>query len=95
MANKNIILNKTNVDNIVNEVILEIRRHGYGHQEINSLHNDLNNDEDVWLSDNGSELSGEVVRKTEYLKNMLNEAIRKEDWSLVHRAILYLDIKMK
>ncbi len=88
-------LNKTKVDNIVNEVILEIRRHGYGHEEINSLYNDVNNDEDVWLSDNSGDLSGEVVKKTQYVKNMLREAIRIEDWNLVHKAILYLDIKMK
>lgn len=94
MANKNSKLKGTNLDNIVNEVILEIRRHGYGHDEINSLHNDLNHDEDVWLSDNTGDLSGEVVRKAQYLKNMLNDAIRKEDWGLVHQAILYLDIKM-
>jgi len=95
MANKKMKLNKTKVDNIVNEVILEIRRHGYGHEEINSLYNDVNNDEDVWLSDNSGDLSGEVVKKTQYVKNMLREAIRIEDWNLVHKAILYLDIKMK
>jgi len=95
MANKNVKLSETKLDNIVRQVISEIRRHGYGWQEIDSISNDLNNDEDVWLSDNSGELSGEVVRKTQYLKNMLNEAILKEDWSLVHRAILYLDIKMK
>ena len=95
MANKKIKLSETKIDYIIKDVITEIRRHGYGYQEINSLHNDLNDDEDVWLSDDTDTLRGDVVVKTEYLKNMLNKAIRTQDWSLVHQAILYLDIKMK
>ena len=95
MSNRIIKSEETRLKNIIKDVILENHRHGYGHKEIDSLYGELNHDEDVWLSDHTGDLRGDVVRKIEYVRNMLSSAIHKEDWSMVRRAISYIDVKFK
>jgi len=85
---------KLNLSDIIDKIISENRRHAYGHQEIGGLYDDLGQDDDVYLSDNTGDLRGEVVTKKEYLRNMLKDAINKQEWGIVHRAISYIDIKM-
>jgi hypothetical protein len=53
----------------------------------------LGDDEDVWLDDSSGDLSGEVVKKIDYVKDMLKMSVKKQDWSMVGRAINYMDIK--
>jgi hypothetical protein len=95
MSKRIIKSEETRLRNIIKDVIIENHRNGYGHKEINNLYNDLNHDEDVWLSDNSGDLRGDVVKKIEYIRNMLNSAIYKEDWSMVRRAMSYIDVKFK
>ena len=45
------------------------------------------------LDDSSGELSGQVVTKIEYVKNMLGKAIQSEDWDTVKRAMNYLSVK--
>ena len=85
---------KLNLSDTIDKIILENRRHAYGHQEIGGLYDDLGQDDDVYLSDNTGELRGDVISKKDYLKNMLRDAINKQEWSIVYRAISYIDIKM-
>ena len=59
------------------------------------LYNNLKDDEDIRLSDDGGPLMGKKVTKREYLGDMLREAIVKKDWGMVSRAILYLELRMK
>jgi hypothetical protein len=53
----------------------------------------MGDDEDVELSDESGELSGQVVKKIDYVKNMLGRAIENEDWEMVRRTMNYLDMK--
>jgi hypothetical protein len=65
----------------------------YGHDDISKLYSTMGDDEDVELSDESGELSGQVVKKIDYVKNMLGRAIENEDWEMVRRTMNYLDMK--
>ena len=65
----------------------------YGHDDISKLYSTMGDDEDVELSDESGELSGQVVKKIDYVKNMLGRAIKNEDWEMVRRTMNYLDMK--
>ena len=86
-------LTESDLSRIVNRVINESDRM-YGHDEISKLYSNLGDDEDVELSDESGELSGQVVKKIEYVKNMLERAIENENWEMVTRAKSYLDMKL-
>ena len=97
MNSKKVIkLKQSDIVDLVKRVINENEdgRFGYGYKEIDALSNNLRDDEDVYLSDNSGELRGDVVKKKQYAINMLRNAIDKQDWSLVNRAIMYMEIKM-
>jgi hypothetical protein len=66
----------------------------YGHDEISKLYSTLGDDEDVELSDESGELSGQVVKKIQYVKNMLEKSIENEDWDMVRRTMNYLDMRL-
>lgn len=89
---KIIKLTESDLTRIVNRIINESDR-AYGHEDIRNLYSKLGDDEDVELSDNNGEVSGQVVKKIEYVQNMLRKAIDKEDWELVKRASSYLKMK--
>jgi hypothetical protein len=89
---KIIRLTESDLTKIVKRVINESDR-AYGHEEINKLYSGLKDDEDVSLDDSSGELSGQVVTKIEYVKNMLRKAIQSEDWDTVKRAMNYLSVK--
>jgi hypothetical protein len=48
-------------------------------------------DENVHLDDSSGELSGAVVNKMEYVKQMLNSAIQEKNWNKVEDAIFFID----
>ena len=89
---KIIRLTESDLTRIVKRAINESDR-AYGHEEINKLYSGLKDDEDVSLDDSSGELSGQVVTKIEYVKNMLGKAIQSEDWGTVKRAMNYLSVK--
>jgi hypothetical protein len=62
----------------------------FGHNEITRLLKTLGPDEDVWLDDSTGELSGRVVKKSDYVVRMLEDAMKNKDWSKVLSAQLYL-----
>ena len=66
----------------------------YGHEEIKGLYDNLKDDEYVSLDDASGDLSGSIVSKVEYVKKMLRNAIREENWNKVQNAILFMDSKM-
>jgi len=66
----------------------------YGHQEIRNLYSKLSDDEDVMLDDSSGDLSGQIVKKIDYVKDMLERSVDKQDWSMVVRAINYLKIRL-
>ena len=94
MAKKVIKLTESKLVDLISQIMLENRRHAYGHEGINGLYNDLSNDDDVHLSNNTGELRGDIVTKKEYLQNMLRDAIRRKDWGIVNNAISYISVKM-
>jgi hypothetical protein len=89
---KIIRLTESDLTRIVKRAINESDR-VYGHEDINKLYSNLGDDEDVWLDDSSGDLSGEVVKKIDYVKDMLKMSVKKQDWSMVGRAINYMDIK--
>ena len=89
---KIIRLTESDLTRIVKRAINESDR-VYGHEDINKLYSNLGDDEDVWLDDSSGDLSGEVVKKIDYVKDMLRMSVKKQDWSMVGRAINYMDIK--
>jgi hypothetical protein len=89
---KIIRLTESDLTNIVKRVINESDR-AYGHEEISKLYSGLKDDQDVSLDDSSGELSGQVVTKIEYVKNMLEMAIEREDWGKVKRTLSYLNMK--
>jgi predicted phosphatase len=89
---KIIRLTESDLTRIVKRAINESDR-AYGHEEISKLYSGLKDDEDVSLDDSSGELSGQVVTKIEYVKNMLGKAIQSEDWDTVKRAMNYLSVK--
>ena len=90
---KTIKLTESDLTRIVERVIKENGRE-YGHENIKKLYNDLKHDEYVDLDDTSDDLSGSIVKKTEYVKKMLRLAIREQDWSKVENAISFIDSKM-
>ena len=89
---KIIKLTESDLTRIVKRVINESER-VYGHEEIGNLYSSLGDDEDVSLDDSSGELSGQVVRKIDNVKNMLERALQIEDWDMVRRTVRYLDSK--
>lgn len=89
---KIIRLTESDLTRIVKRAINESDR-AYGHKEIGKLYSKLGDDEDVELSDESGELSGGIVKKIDYVKNMLRKAIENEDWEMVNRAMSYLNMK--
>ena len=85
-------LTERDLTRIVERIVNESDR-VYGHQEINKLYPKLSDDEDVWLDDSSGDLSGQIVKKIDYVKDMLRMSVKKQDWSMVGRAINYMDIK--
>ena len=90
---KTIRLTESDLTRIVKRAINESDR-AYGHEEIGKLYSKLGDDEDVELSDESGELSGGIVKKIDYVKNMLRKAIENEDWDMVRRTINYLNMKL-
>jgi hypothetical protein len=66
----------------------------FGSNEITRLLKTLGPDEDIWLDDSTGDLSGRIVKKSDYVTRMLNDAIRDKDWEKVRNAMLYLKTKM-
>jgi hypothetical protein len=89
---KIIKLTESDLTRIVKRVINESDR-AYGHEDIDKLYSNLGDDEDVSLDDSSGELSGQVVKKIDYVKNMLERAVESEDWDMVKRAMRYLEMK--
>jgi HEAT repeat protein len=83
-------MKKSELQQIVKEEIQNTLK-AYGSQEINKL--TPGSEEDIYLDDTSGELSGEVVKKSEYLERMLEKAIKKKDWNIVMSAISYLKSK--
>lgn len=69
-------------------------RFGYGSKEIDALRGGLGQDEDVYLSDNSDRLRGDVVKKKQYVVNMLRKALDNQDWEMVNNAIGYISARM-
>ena len=90
---KVIRLTESDLTRIITRIINESDRM-YGHDEISKLYSTLGDDEDVELSDESGELSGQVVKKIQYVKNMLEKSIENEDWDMVRRAMNYLDMRL-
>lgn len=67
---------------------------GYGNKEIEALRGDLSQDEDIYLSDYSDRLRGDVVKKKQYVVNMLRKAIDNQDWEMVNNAIGYISARM-
>jgi len=89
---KIIKLTESDLTRIVKRVINESER-VYGHEEIDNLYSNLGDDEDVSLDDSSGELSGQIVKKIDNVKNMLERALQIEDWDMVRRTVRYLDSK--
>jgi hypothetical protein len=47
--------------------------------------------ENVYLDDSSGELSGAVVSKMEYVKQILKSAIQEKNWNKVEDAIFFID----
>jgi hypothetical protein len=91
---KVIKLTESDLTRIVKKVINENDR-VYGGRDIKNLYDKLNDDEYVHLDDSSGELSGTVVSKIEYVKQMLKSAIREENWRKVENTILFIDAMIK
>jgi hypothetical protein len=86
-------LTESDLNRIVKRVIKE-NEFEYGHENIKKLYDKLGDDEYVSLDDSSGDLSGSIVSKVEYVKKMLRNAIREENWSKVQNAISFMDSKM-
>ena len=86
-------LTESDLTKIVNRVINEQER-VYGGDNIKKLYGKLKDDEYVDLDDASGDLSGSIASKVEYVKKMLRNAIREENWSKVQNAILFMDSNM-
>ena len=75
--------------------ILNENDRAYGHEAISNLYSKLKDDEYVELDDSSGDLSGSIVSKIEYVKNLLKKAIDKKDWGSVHSAISFIDTQIK
>ena len=83
-------MKKSELQQIIKEEIQNTLK-AYGSQDISKLK--PSSEEDIYLDDTSGELSGEVVKKSEYLERMLEKAIKKKDWNIVMSAISYLKSK--
>ena len=86
-------LTESDLNRIVKRVIKE-NEFEYGHENIKKLYDKLGDDEYVSLDDSSGNLSGSIVSKVEYVKKMLRNAIREENWSKVQNVISFMDSKM-
>jgi flagellin-specific chaperone FliS len=91
--NKVVKLTESDLNRIVKRVIKE-NEFEYGHENIKKLYDKLGDDEYVSLDDSSGNLSGSIVSKVEYVKKMLRNAIREENWSKVQNVISFMDSKM-
>jgi ribosome biogenesis protein Nip4 len=66
----------------------------YGYEDIKKLRSKLKSDEYVMLDDSSGELRGKIVKKHEYVLNMLNDAKRKQDWAKVENAMSFIRTQM-
>lgn len=66
----------------------------YGSQDIDKLYSKLKDDEYVMLDDSSGELRGKIVKKTEYITRMLNDAKKQGDWEKVGNVISFIRMKM-
>jgi hypothetical protein len=84
------------IGNIGNSAVnpLKEQERVYGGDNIKKLYDKLKDDEYVSLDDVSGDLSGSIVSKVEYVKKMLRNAIREENWSKVQNAISFMDTKM-
>ncbi len=89
---KVIRLTESDLTKLVKKIVSENER-VYGHSEIDKLYSNIGDDEDVQLDDSWGELSGKVTKKIDIVIDMLEQGIRKKDWSIVSRALSYLEIK--
>jgi hypothetical protein len=70
------------------------RRIGYGTEEIRNLEKDLAPDEDIKLTDYTGTLTGEVVKKKDYVIHMLKDIIHDQEWDRIGDVILYIKHRM-
>lgn len=91
---KIIKLTESDLIRIVRKAINENDR-VYGGSDIKKLYDNLKDNEHVYLDDSSGDLSGEVVSKIEYVKQMLKSAIQEENWSKVENTILFIDSMIK
>lgn len=66
----------------------------YGSKDIDKLYSKLKDDEYVMLDDSSGELRGKIVKKTEYITRMLNDAKKQGDWEKVENVISFIRMKM-
>ena len=89
--NKIIKLTESDLKNLIKKVIKEDeRRIGYGSEEIRNLEKDLAPDEDIKLTDYTGTLTGEVVKKKDYVIHMLKDIIHNQEWDRIGDVILYI-----
>lgn len=70
------------------------RRIGYGTEEIRNLEKGLAPDEDIKLTDYTGTLTGEVVKKKDYVIHMLKNIINDQEWDRIGDVILYMRNRM-
>ena len=80
-------MKKSELQQIIKEEIQNTFK-AYGSQNISKLK--PSSDEDIYLDDTSGELTGEIVKKSEYLEKTLEKAIKNKDWSMVMNAVSYL-----
>lgn len=93
MGKKVIKLSESEITNIVKKIINENDR-TYGSENIKSLYSDMADDEYVDLDDSSGALSGQIVKKKEYIRRQLKDAIRTNNWEKVHNVVLFIDSMM-
>lgn len=92
---KNTKLNESDIKNLIKKVIKEDeRRIGYGTEEIRNLEKGLAPDEDIKLTDYTGTLTGEVVKKKDYVIHMLKNIIHDQEWDRIGDVILYMRNRM-
>lgn len=93
--NKIIKLNESDIKNLIKKIIKEDeRRIGYGTEEIRNLEKDLAPDEYIKLTDYTGTLTGEVVKKKDYVIHMLRNIIDDQEWDRIGDVILFIKNKM-
>ena len=87
-----VTLTEKDLTKLVKRIVSENER-VYGHSEIKKLYSNIADDEDVQLDDSSGELSGKITKKVDMVKDMLKQGLRKKDWTIVSRALSYLETK--